>query len=170
MKKPEPPKARTVTKGAKFKISDFVLILLLLFVTFVLMAIVVITSSQKEASAIPLMYPSETSYRIKFTLDLNGVPISGESANTKVGIMEGSTHQWFDFADKTFKESGWTESYSLAAESTINSDFPYYYIDWVLPSTETSEETYTLAVRTTGNHKIYKMIDISYYQIKFKAR
>lgn len=119
---------------------------------------------------IALSVPIGTTYRIKFVLEINGVPLEGESLNTRLGILKNSTHQWFDFDDETFKDSGWNEPYTIMAESIINTTFPYYYFDWDIPSTEINTEIYTFAVRTVGDQKVYKMQDISYYNIVFKAR
>lgn len=84
-------------------------------------------------------------------VDAAGAHVSSQTPNVR--IQKVSNGHWYDFADSSFKASGWTNKTTNLTEDSTNG---VYYYQWTPPAAETSSEQYLFVVNnsdaTYGDH------------------
>lgn len=81
-------------------------------------------------------------YKLTYTIvDDSGDSVSGETVSLK--IQKASTGSWYDFADSTFKASGWTSKTTTLSEDATNGLYAYTFTP---PSSETDAEQYLFCI------------------------
>lgn len=80
-------------------------------------------------------------HRLSYTIiDADGNPISGQAVTLR--IHKASTSDWYDFSDKTFKQSPIQSTINLSYDPTGE----YYFYDFSPPPSETQTEQYIFII------------------------
>lgn len=77
-------------------------------------------------------------------IDSNGAHVSGQTIT--LSIEKSSNQYFYDFADSTFKASGWTNKTTTLTEDSTNG---LYYYSFQPPASETSANQYIFIVNNS---------------------
>ncbi len=97
----------------------------------------------------------QDNYQFTYSItDEHGDHVSGQTVTLK--IKKVSNGYFFDFADSSFKNSGWTQQ---SANLTEDSTHGYYYYTFNPPASETTEDSYQFVIDnaslTYGDHQSF---------------
>jgi hypothetical protein len=88
----------------------------------------------------------QDNYKFIYTiLDSTGDYVPSQSPTLKLRRL--SDDYWYDFADNTFKASGWTNKFTTLTEDAVEE---YYYYLYNPPASEDSAEQYLFVVDNTA--------------------
>lgn len=95
----------------------------------------------------------QDNYKFVYSIvDTAGNPVAGETVNLQ--IQRASDGYWLDFADTTFKDTGWTNKTTALTEDSTNGLYSYVFNP---PASETGPEEYVFTVdnasATYGDHQ-----------------